>query len=135
MSQLVFYILILAVAIVRAVLEAKKKEIKQQPTIPTNADATPLPHKEFAEEPDIEIADEPYMQPQNVAEPLFEEGSDRILHSSQMASDTTQKQKHDAHPLYDELNTTTAESEPLQLTPNDMRQALIYKTILDRIEY
>ena len=123
MSNIVFYILIIAFAVLSSVLEAKKKQ-KQ-----TTAMSQPDEEEEFAEP----MTTAP--QEKVVAEPLFEEGSDRILHSSQIASAQTQKQKHSAHPIYGTDNVNAAESDTSQMSAEDMRQALIYKTILDRIEY
>ncbi len=55
---------------------------------------------------------------------LFEEGSDRVVQKEEKVETTS----------YEEQDTLSSK-EQSALTIEDMRQALIYKTILDRVEY
>ncbi len=65
---------------------------------------------------------------------LYEEGSQRRQHSTQteMAAKPPVTD-HTIHPLYN--GPEQQETEQAAFTPEDMKQALIYKTILDRPEY
>lgn len=65
---------------------------------------------------------------------MFEEGSSRKQHSTQYeASPHKSMANHNMHPDY---NSNDMEQEnSIEMTPEKMRQALIYQTIIERPEY
>lgn len=118
MSTIIVYILIMVFLAIRSYLNNKAKE-----------NNTPLPPEEEAITDDEPTAEPIYEKKKSFDNYDFiNEGSDRIIipHTETTPKNVVISEK--------DLASTANEEQP-SMTIDDMRQALIYKTILDRIEY
>lgn len=157
MKTVIVYIIIMVILGIRSYLQNKAKQ-----QAASTQEATPENEDEYADEDEeedryeqtqetIKSPEELFMEmierakeesKQNkesltteaVKANMFEEGSSRKQHSSQYESAPHKPvTQHNIHPDYNRQ--PDEDGEGLEMTPEKMRQALIYQTIIERPEY
>lgn len=89
---------------------------------------------EIIEKAQVATAERESLTTEAVRAKMFEEGSDRKQHSNQYeASPRKPMTDHDMHEDYN--SEKEEEGNGIEMTPEKMRQALIYQTIIERPEY
>ncbi|MCQ2228424.1 MAG: hypothetical protein MJZ13_01610 [Bacteroidales bacterium] len=158
MKTVIVYIIIMVILGIRSYLQNKAKQ-----QVASTQEATPENEDEYADENEeedryeqtqektIKSPEELFMEMIERAKEeskqnkesltteaakanMFQEGSSRKQHSSQYESAPHKPvTQHNIHPDYNRQ--PDEDGEGLEMTPEKMRQALIYQTIIERPEY